>query len=122
MGWAFYTSTGVNKSTQTPYDWTVAQTLVEKTADYTLTNADVGYLVTVNSATAKNITVATTLGMTAGQRIDIMQTGAGQVTVVASSTTVNASPTLKLRAQYSAATLICTATNTYVLVGDLAVS
>jgi hypothetical protein len=69
-----------------------------------------------------NITVGTSLALSVGQRIDIAQLGAGQVTVVASGTTVNATPTLKLRTQYSAATLICTASNTYLLVGDLAVS
>jgi hypothetical protein len=45
--------------------------------------------------------------------------GAGQVTVAASGTTVNATPGLKLRAQYSAASLIVTGTNTFLLVGDL---
>ena len=45
--------------------------------------------------------------------------GTGTVTVVASGTTVNGTPGLKLRAQYSAATLICTGTDTYLLVGDL---
>ena len=48
--------------------------------------------------------------------------GAGQTTVVATGVTISATPTLKLRAQYSAATLICTASNTYVLAGDLAAS
>lgn len=122
MGWGFYTASGVNKTNLTPYDWSTPQALSEKTGDYTLTYSDVGALITVNSATGKNITVGTALGMTAGQRIDIIQTGAGQVTVVASGTTVSASPTLKLRAQYSAATLICLSTNTYILIGDLAVS
>ena len=50
------------------------------------------------------------------------QLGAGQVTVAESGATVEATPTLKLRAQYSAATLLCTGTDTYVLIGDLAAS
>jgi hypothetical protein len=33
--------------------------------------------------------------------------------------TLNGTPDLKLRARYSAATLVCTASDTYVLVGDL---
>ena len=66
------------------------------------------------------MTVDGSLDLNAGERIDILQLGAGQVTVVASSTTVSATPTLKLRAQYSAATLLCTGTDTYVLIGDLA--
>jgi hypothetical protein len=46
--------------------------------------------------------------------------GTGTVTVVASSTTVNATPGLKLRARYSAATLLCVGTDDYILLGDLA--
>jgi len=71
-------------------------------------------------AGANNFNVATSTGLSAGQRIDIAQLGAGQTTVVAQSgVTVNGTPGLKLRAQYSTATLICTASNTYVLAGDL---
>ena len=73
-------------------------------------------------ATGNNFTVNTSTALTVGQRIDIVQMGAGQTTVVATGVTINATPTLKLRAQYSAATLICTASNTYVLAGDLAAS
>ena len=65
------------------------------------------------------MTVPSGLGLATGQRIDLAQLGAGQVTVAASGTTVNATPGLKLRAQYSAATLIVTGTNTFLLVGDL---
>jgi hypothetical protein len=44
---------------------------------------------------------------------------AGQVTVAASSpATVNGTPGLKLRAQYSGASLVCTATDVYILIGD----
>jgi hypothetical protein len=57
--------------------------------------------------------------LTVGQRIDIIQLGAGQTTVVASAVTINATPGLKLRAQYSVATLICTAANVYLLAGDI---
>jgi hypothetical protein len=70
-------------------------------------------------AGANTFTVDTVTALSVGQRIDIIQMGAGQTTVTASSTTINATPGLKLRAQYSSASLICTASNTYVLVGDL---
>jgi hypothetical protein len=69
-----------------------------------------------------DITVNGSLDLSAGQRIDLLQLGTGQVTVVASGATVNGTPTLKLRARYSAATLLCQATDTYVLIGDLASS
>lgn len=71
-----------------------------------------------NGATPMTLNVNTGLGLTAGARIDIAQTGTGQVTV-AGSATVNATPGKKLRAQYSGATLVCTASNTFLLVGDL---
>jgi hypothetical protein len=73
-------------------------------------------------AGANNFTVNTTTALTVGQRIDIIQAGAGQTTVVATGVTINATPTLKFRAQHSGATLICTATDTYTLLGDLAAS
>lgn len=97
----------------------LAQTVEDKTADYTLLTADVGKLITVTSATAKTITVNGTLDLSVGQRIDLLQMGAGQVTVSGSGATVNGTPGLKLRAQYSGASLVCTAADTYVLVGDL---
>jgi hypothetical protein len=51
----------------------------------------------------------------------MVQIGAGQVTVVGGSgVTVNATPGLKFRAQYSAATAIKIAADSWVLVGDLA--
>lgn len=100
--------------------WTAAQPTNTQTASYQLVGDDIGKIVFMNVGTANNLTVPSGLGLTAGQKIDIVQLGAGQTTVVQSSTTVNGTPGLKLRARYSAATLICTATNTYVLAGDLA--
>jgi hypothetical protein len=73
----------------------------------------------MNVASGNTFTVNTSTALSAGQRIDILQIGSGQTTVVASSVTINGTPGLKLRAQYSSASLICTASNTYVLVGDL---
>jgi hypothetical protein len=48
--------------------------------------------------------------------------GAGQVTVAGAAgvTVYSADSFLKLRAQYSSGTLIKTATNTWLLIGDLA--
>jgi hypothetical protein len=99
--------------------YTKAQAINAQTAAYTLAASDVGKVVTVNSSSAVNVTVGTGLALSTGQRVDIVQTGTGQVTVVASSTTINGTPGLKLRDQYSAATLLCTGSNTYILIGDL---
>ena len=100
--------------------WDGAQSINAQTGtSYSLVASDLGKLVTLSNASAIALTVPSGLGLLAGQRVDLAQTGAGQVTVAGSGTTVNATPGLKFRAQYSAATLICTATDTYLLVGDL---
>jgi hypothetical protein len=49
-----------------------------------------------------------------------LQTGTGQTTIVATGgVTINATPGLKLRTQWSSATLIKRAENTWVAIGDL---
>ncbi len=92
-------------------------------ASYTIVASDKMKIVEMNVASANNLTVPpnSSVAYTVGTQINILQTGAGQTTVVAGSgVTVNATPGLKLRAQYSYATLIKRAENTWVLVGDLA--
>lgn len=106
-------------------DWSTAQTLNSQSGtSYTVQSTDVGKLIVTTGAGSGGVvtvTVNTGLGLAAGQRIDLLQTGTGQISI-AGTATVNGTPTKKTRAQYSAATLICTATNTYVIVGDLAAS
>jgi len=79
-------------------------------------------LVEVSNASATTVTIPTnaTTAFPVGTSIDILQTGAGQVTIAgAAGTTVNATPGLKLRAQWSSATLFKRATDTWVVYGDL---
>jgi hypothetical protein len=76
-------------------------------------------MITLTSGSALTLTVNSSLGLSAGQSIDILQLGAGQVTVSASGTTVNGTPGLKLRTQYSGATVYCVGSNSYVVIGDL---
>lgn len=90
---------------------------------YTLALSDAGYLVTLNNAAAITLTVPlnSAVAFPTGTTIDLAQLGAGQVTVVATSgATVNATPGLKLAAQYSGATLTKLGTDTWLLVGALA--
>lgn len=113
-------ATGPTGPTGTAGDWSSAQTLNAQTGTtYTMQSTDAGKLVTFNNGAAITLTVSTTTALSAGQRIDFVQLGVGQITVSASGVTVNATPGLKTRAQYSTASLICTASNTYVLTGDL---
>jgi hypothetical protein len=115
--------TGPTGATGSNGDWSTAQTLNTQTGTtYTLAATDIGKLVTLNNSSAITLTVSTTVAMSAGQRVDIAQLGTGQVTIAASSTTLYSSPTLKLRTQYSSASIVCLSSNTYLVVGDLAAS
>ena len=86
---------------------------------YTVTSTDVNKLVTLNNSSTITVTVPNGV-FTVGQQVHLQAIGAGQVTVSSDgTTTITSTPGLKLRAQYSAATLICTGTNTFTLIGDL---
>lgn len=89
---------------------------------YTLVLADNGKLVTLSNASAIALTVPTnaSVAFPTGAIINIQQIGAGQVTVAgAGGVTVTSTPGLKLRAQYSAASIIKTGTDSWTLIGDL---
>ena len=90
---------------------------------YTLVIGDNYGMVTLSNANAITLTVPpnSSVAFPVGANITIVQTGAGQVTVSPGSgvTIYAAGSATKLRVQYSAATLIKTATNTWILVGDI---
>jgi hypothetical protein len=89
---------------------------------YTFAIGDVDKLVTFNNASSVTATVPTnaSVAFPTGTVIDIASLGNGIVTVAgAVGVTVNSTPGLKLRTRYSSGTLIKTATNTWLLVGDL---
>lgn len=114
-------SRGATGATGPAGEWDDPQTIrASVSTTDTPTSADAGKLVTLSNASAITVTINASLGLTAGQRIDFAQLGAGQVTFAASGTTVNSTPTLKMRAQYSVASLVCLSSNTYLLTGDLA--
>jgi hypothetical protein len=92
---------------------------------YTLVLTDNGKLLTHSNASAITVSVPTnaSVAFPVGTQITLAQIGAGKVTVAAvtpGTTTVNGTPSLGFRAQYSAATLLKTATDVWLLVGDLA--
>jgi hypothetical protein len=96
-----------------------------QSASYTLVLADKAKVVEMNVGSANDLTVPlnASVAFPTGTQIHIVQTGSGQTTVVATGgVTINSATTLKLRARWSAATLIKRAENTWVLVGDLATS
>jgi hypothetical protein len=92
---------------------------------YTVVLADKDkWLELSNGATAGTLNIPTdaTANFAIGTQLNILQTGAGQITIAAvtpGTTTVNGSPGLKLRGQWSVATIVKRAANTWVAVGDL---
>lgn len=125
--------------TATTVDLSTSQTLTNKTltapkinlslnaqtgTTYTLVAGDSGKLVTLANASAITLTVPPSV-FSVGEQINIAQTGAGQVTfaqgagvtIVSTGATASAP---KISKQYAAATVICTASNTFLIVGALA--
>ena len=122
---------------------TGTQTLTNKTIDYntnTITNipsanltltvsaktgttpalisTDVNKLITMSNTAAITLTIPSGV-FTLGQQIHIQQLGVGQVTISPASGVTCTGTGTKLRTRYSAATIICTGTNTFTVVGDL---
>ena len=101
----------------------IADTLINaQAASYTLVLADKNKLVEISNASANTLTVPpnSSVAFPVGSTITILQTGAGQCTLTAGAgVTVNGTPGLKLRTQYSSATLIKRATDTWVALGDM---
>ena len=128
----------VSIDTAVTADLTTAQTLTTKTltapkinlafnaqtgTTYTLVSADSGKLVTSSNASAVVITIPSGI-FAAGEQINVQSIGVGLTTisggaVTITSTGASASAPI-LRARYSAATIICTASNVFTVIGDLA--
>ena len=90
---------------------------------YTLVLSDNGKLVEVANASAITVSIPTnSTAFPIGSQITVLQSGVGQITIAAATpgtTTVNATPGLKLRAQWSSAVLIKRNTEQWVVIGDL---
>jgi hypothetical protein len=89
---------------------------------YTLVLADKNKIVELNNAAAIALSVPAddTVNYSTGTQITLLQTGAGQVTIAGvAGVTVNSTPGLKMRAQWSSVTLLKRAANTWVAMGDL---
>jgi len=102
---------------------TLNLTINAKTANYTLVAGDVNKLLTMSDAGTLTFTVPNGV-FTAGQQINVQRIGAGAVQIRNDGTTVltstgATSTAPDLRAQYSAATIICTSSNNFTVIGDL---
>jgi predicted nucleic acid-binding Zn-ribbon protein len=86
---------------------------------HTLVSADVNNIREMSNGGTLSIPANDTF-WPIGATVDILQTGSSQVTISGNSgVTVNATPGLKLRAQWSSATILKRAANTFVVMGDL---
>ena len=91
-----------------------------KSTNYTLVLTDEQTLIEVSATATITVPTNASVPFAIGTQINILATGAGTVTITPDTgVTINATPSLILRAQWSSATLIKRATNTWVLVGDL---
>lgn len=90
---------------------------------YTAVLGDDGDLVTLDNASAITFTVPpnSSVAFGIGTQINVMQLGAGQVTIAAGAgvTLRSAGSKLKTSAQYAVATCVKIATDTWVVVGSL---
>jgi hypothetical protein len=114
------TSTLTNKTLTAP---AINLAFNSQTVAYTLVLSDNGKMVEVDSTDTRNIFVPknSLVAFPIGAQIHINQINVGQVVIVPvdGDVTVNATPGLKLRTQWSSATLIKRGTDSWILVGDL---
>jgi hypothetical protein len=102
---------------------TLDLTINAKTANYTLVAGDINKLITMSDAGTLTLTVPNGI-FTAGQQINVQRIGAGAVQIRNDGTSVltstgATSTAPNLRAQFSAATIICTSSNNFTVIGDL---
>jgi hypothetical protein len=109
------TSLGLKVDSLTP--------ISQKTTSYTLSSlTERDDLIEIGSSYQCTLTVPpeSAVNFPIGTSIDVLQTGTGQVTIAAGAgVTVNATPGLKLRTQWSGVTLFKRASDTWVVYGDL---
>lgn len=117
------TQTFTNKTLTTPIQTVGTNT---RTASYVLALSDQSKIIEVNSSSATTIGIPldATVNFPIGTYIVILQTGTGQVTIdpaigIPTSVTVNSTPGLKTRTQWSMVTLIKRGANLWVAAGDI---
>jgi len=116
---------GVTSAIQTQLDTKQAKlnTFNRQTASYTLVLADAGKIVEMNVATANNLTIPldSSVAYSIGTEIQVLQYGAGQTTIVATSgvTLRSKSSQLKIGNQYTGVTLVKVGTNEWYVIGNV---
>ena len=88
---------------------------------YTAAGTDVGKLITLSNAAAIALTIPPNV-FAVGDQINIMQGtgGSGVVTISGASVTLNSNGAkLKTNGQFAVATILCTASNVFLVLGNL---
>jgi hypothetical protein len=92
-------------------------TINSKSSNYTIQPIDSNRFIEMSNG--GTITITDSASFPVGFTCDILQTGSSQVTIAGTSFTPNATPGLKLRTQWSSATLVKRGLNSWVVLGDL---
>jgi hypothetical protein len=95
------------------------QTFSAKTGSYTAVLMDMGKIIEMSGG--GTFTITDSASFPVGTSFEVLQTGTSQVTIAGDGFTINATPGLKLRTQWSSASIIKRGTNSWVAFGDLAV-
>jgi len=111
------TATLTNKTLTAPV---INIAINSQSSAYTLVLADNGKMVEMSTSATLTIPLNANAAFAVGAQITILQTSAGQVTIAGDTgVTVNGTPGLKLRAQWSSAVCVKRATDSWVVLGDL---
>jgi len=90
-----------------------------QSSSYTLQGSDANKMIEMTGVSTLTIPNDSTYNFPIGTYIEVLQTTSNQVTIAGDGFTPNATPGLKLRSQWSSASLIKRAANSWVVLGDL---
>ena len=100
-------------------------TLTASTATaYTVATADRYKILEFDSASNATVTFSTSTAFQAGERVDILQDGAGTVTITRDGTAVSlagrgtAGTAYRIGQRYDAVSVVCVGTNSYRIIGN----
>ena len=101
------------------------QNLTASTAtSYTVLTSDRYKILEFDSASNTTVTIGTATAFQAGERVDILQDGAGTVTITRDGTVVSlagrgtAGTAYRIAQQYDAVSVVCVGTNSYRIIGN----
>jgi hypothetical protein len=93
-------------------------------ASYTVLTSDRYKILEFDNASAVTVTIGTATAFQAGERVDILQDGAGTVTITRDGTATSlagrgtAGTAYKIGQRYDAVSVICVASNSYRIIGN----